>query len=169
MQNFEHYHPIYTNKFVLDWLTMSKVRDVFELRHNRHIAADSDRDIDETIVDTTGYVNNMMRLVMNNQALIWGISDKHSGEFLGMVAIWDFDHDSAMIRFEILPQHQNKGVMQSVLTRMVLFAFDELHLKKLQARTLPKNKVSVHLLEKAGFSIIKKSDTQYLHFQIEDD
>ena len=72
MNKFELYHPILTEHFALDWLTHSKVRDIFELRHDPEIAKASDRDIDATIEDTTTYVNQMMRVVMNNEALIWG-------------------------------------------------------------------------------------------------
>lgn len=38
MNKFELYHPILTEHFALDWLTHSKVRDIFELRHDPKIA-----------------------------------------------------------------------------------------------------------------------------------
>lgn len=155
MNKFELYHPIFTDHFLLDWLTMSKVKDVFELRNDAVIAEQSGRQIDQSIEETTKYVNNMMRLVMNNEALIWGISTKENRDFLGIFCIWNFDRDekSVSIRFEILRDQQRKGVMQEVLTRMTIFCFEELGLRKIKATLLKDNVATSSLLDRAGFSV----------------
>jgi ribosomal-protein-alanine N-acetyltransferase len=155
MNKFELYHPIFTDHFALDWLTHSKVLDIYKLRHDTEIAKHSGREIDATIEDTTTYVNQMMRLIMNNKALIWGISTKVEREFLGTFCIWDFDSSTgtASIRFEILRDQQRKGIMQEVLTRMTVFSFEELGLKQLRATVLKENSATCALLDRAGFSI----------------
>lgn len=155
MNKFELYHPIFTDHFLLDWLTMSKVKDIFELRHDAVIAEQSGRQIDPTIEETTKYVNSMMRLVMNNEALIWGISTKENREFLGSFCIWNFDKDeqSVSIRFEILRDQQRQGIMQEVLTRMTIFCFEELGLNKIKATLLKDNVATSSLLDRAGFSV----------------
>lgn len=43
MKKFEFYHPILTNQYSLDWLTKTKVKDIFALRsrpqlHNKSTA-----------------------------------------------------------------------------------------------------------------------------------
>lgn len=172
MQKFELYHPIYTDHFVLDWLTTSKLRDVYMLRNNAEVAAASGRDLDDTLKETTDYVNNMMRLVMNNQSLMWSVSDKESHQFLGTFCIWNFNDDktSAEVGFEILPDQQNHGIMHEVLIRMISFAFDELELTDVRGLTLPNNEVSQHLLKKAGFQLEADSpNPDYLSFHIQRD
>ncbi|MBF7129121.1 GNAT family N-acetyltransferase [Pediococcus pentosaceus] len=169
MNKFELYHPILTEHFALDWLTHSKVRDIFELRHDPEIAKASDRDIDATIEDTTTYVNQMMRLVMNNEALIWGITDQNTHEFLGTFCIWDFDQaqKSASVRFEILRNQQHKGIMSEVLRRMSIFSFEELGLEKLLATALKKNTIARTLLEQVGFSAVaSQTDNQNITLEL---
>jgi ribosomal-protein-alanine N-acetyltransferase len=156
MNKFELYHPIFTNRLVLDWLTKSKIKSIFELRHNPTIAEQVGRPIDATIEATTTYVNQMMRLVMNNEALIWGITRQSDQQFLGSFAIMDFDHDqkTATLQFELLPAYQHQGYLKEVLTHMINFSFAELGLSQINVLLPPTNQVAKPLLIAAGFTPI---------------
>ncbi len=157
MEKFEKYHPILTPHFTLDWLTASKVKDIFELRHDKKIAALSGRDIDEDIEQTATYVNRTMHAIMNNEALLWGILDRRTDKFLGTLCIWHFNDqkNTAEIRFEVLADQQNQGIMSEVLGHMSSFAFAELGLKSLYAITQAKNGASQAVLKKNHFQLDK--------------
>ena len=73
MQSFEKYHPIMSVHYTMDWLTTFKIKDIFQLRADRQIAAESGREFDQKITDTARYINRSMRLVMSNNALLYGI------------------------------------------------------------------------------------------------
>lgn len=152
---FEKYHPIMTKHYELDWLTTFKVKEVFELRHDSNIARLVNRDVDATIMDTAAHVNRVMSKIMNNDALVWGIGDKRTGEFLGTFGFDSFtvDRKNAAITFELLPSAQRQGVMSEVLSHMLSFAFDELDLQKVIATVQSANVQSVMLLKVQGFML----------------
>ena len=132
MQSFEKYHPIMSVHYTMDWLTTFKIKDIFQLRADRQIAAESGRGFDQKITDTARYINRSMRLVMSNNALLYEIKDRANGDFLGSFCIWNFSEKKtvAQVRFETLAEHQGEGVMSEVLKRMLGFAFFELGLKR---------------------------------------
>lgn len=150
---FEKYHPIMTKHYELDWLTTFKVKEVFELRHDSNIARLVNRDVDATIMDTAAHVNRVMSKIMNNDALVWGIGDKRTGEFLGTFGFDSFtvDRKNAAITFELLPSAQRQGVMSEVLSHMLSFAFDELLTDTVIAKVSRDNEASLKLLEGQGF------------------
>ncbi|GAB6092787.1 GNAT family N-acetyltransferase [Furfurilactobacillus curtus] len=153
---FERYHPIMTAHYVLDWLTMYKVKDIFALRHDETVAAMIGRNVDADLMTTTTYVNRTMSQVMNNEALIWGIGDKLTQQYLGTFSFLHFDTNRtvAEIQFELLPVIQQHGVMTEVLTHMMSFAFDELNLKRLLANVSEENRAASDLLIAQGFSAV---------------
>lgn len=154
MEKFEKYHPILTTHFTLDWLTATKVKDIYALRHDTSIAAMSGRNFDQDIKETADYVNKMMRLIMHNDSLLWGISDRKTEEFLGTFCIWNFNDDktTAEVGFKILSDHQDHGIMSEVLSHMINFAFTELKLTTLYAVTAQTNLASRTVLTKSGFT-----------------
>lgn len=77
MAKFELYHPILTPHFTLDWLTQFKVRDINVLRQQTVPG--------ESIIDTANYVNREMSTIMHDRALTWGVGDKQSDDFRGIV------------------------------------------------------------------------------------
>ena len=52
MQSFEKYHPIMSVHYTMDWLTTFKIKDIFQLRADRQVAAESGREFDQKITDT---------------------------------------------------------------------------------------------------------------------
>ncbi|KRO16261.1 GNAT family N-acetyltransferase [Lacticaseibacillus saniviri] len=165
MAIFEKYHPIMSAHYTLDWLTTFTVKEVFALRHDATIAQQSGREVDTDLTATVHYINRSMHLVMSNQALLYGIKDRETNQFLGSFCIWNFDQDlsQAQIRFELLPEVQHQGVMSEVLARMVEFAFVELGLNQLVAELPAPNSALTSLLLANHFEQIAIHDgaTQY--------
>jgi hypothetical protein len=127
---FEKYHPLLSRHYTLDWLTAAKLKDVFALRQDATQAALSGRERDDTITATARYVNHAMRLVMANQALLYGISDRRSQTFVGSVCLWQFDkaHTQAQLRLETAPGQDPVALYAEIIPRIVGFAFFELGL-----------------------------------------
>lgn len=151
---FEKYHPLLSAHYRLDWLTLFKLKEVYALRHDPAQAAQSGRETDATIEDTARYVNQAMRLIMRNEALLYGIGDKKTQVMLGSICLWQFDAalTQGQLRFEVLPAGADQAVMTEVLPRVVGFAFFELGLSQLQA-VLPANATeAIGLLTAAHFT-----------------
>mgnify|MGYP000885396150 CR=1 FL=1 len=167
---FEKYHPIMTKHYELDWLTTFKVKEIFALRHDASVAKLTNRDVDATIMDTAAHVNRVMSKIMHNDALVWGIGDKRTGEFLGTFGFDSFvaDRTTAAITFELLPSAQRQGVMSEVLSHMLSFAFDELDLQKVIATVQSANVQTVMLLKGQGFTLDRET-TGELQFKLRQD
>ena len=151
MASFEKYHPIMSAHYTMDWLTSFTVKEIFALRHDPAVAAASGRLPDDQITDTVTYVNQAMRLVMSNQALLYGIQDRLTTAFLGTFGLFDVTDNQAEVRFELLPNVQQQGVMGEVLPRMIGFAFFELGLTQLTAVVPENNPIAAHLLREHHF------------------
>ncbi|KRM71715.1 GNAT family N-acetyltransferase [Lacticaseibacillus brantae] len=151
MASFEKYHPIMSAHYTMDWLTSFTVKDIFALRHDQSVATGSGRQADAQITDTVTYVNQAMRLVMSNQALLYGIEDRLTQAFLGSFGLLEIHDQQAQVQFELLPTVQAQGVMGEVLPRMIGFAFFELGLTELTATVPAANTVAAHLLANHHF------------------
>ncbi|GAT18283.1 hypothetical protein IWT5_00556 [Secundilactobacillus silagincola] len=79
MAKFELYHPILTPHYQLNWLTNFKVKDINALRQTINP--------NESMIETATYINREMSTVMNDQALTWGVGDKQTDCFLGIITL----------------------------------------------------------------------------------
>jgi [ribosomal protein S5]-alanine N-acetyltransferase len=59
---------------------------------------------------------------------------------------------SAVLGYWMGAPHAGKGLMSAAVRAVVGFAFDTLHLNRLEAACLPRNAASIRLLEKVGFT-----------------
>jgi ribosomal-protein-alanine N-acetyltransferase len=59
---------------------------------------------------------------------------------------------SAVIGYWMGARYAGKGLMTAAVRAVVGFAFETLHLNRLEAACLPKNAASIRLLEKVGFT-----------------
>jgi ribosomal-protein-alanine N-acetyltransferase len=59
---------------------------------------------------------------------------------------------SAVIGYWMGERHAGKGLMTSGVRAVIGFAFETLHLNRLEAACLPRNTASIRLLEKVGFT-----------------
>ncbi|MGX9799339.1 GNAT family N-acetyltransferase [Pediococcus acidilactici] len=167
MKKFEFYHPILTDYYGLDWLTKTKVKDIFALRSQAQIAQLEQRAADQELTDTVAYVNQVMRLVMNNQALVWGITRRVDQQFVGIVGLTEFTADSkqATLQFTLPDVASLTSTMTEVLKRLITFAFQELELSQINANVAQENALQVQLFEEAGFSLTKTEGT-IRHYQL---
>ena len=58
---------------------------------------------------------------------------------------------SAILGYWMSAAHAGKGLMGAAVRAVIGFAFDTLHLNRLEAACLPHNEASIRLLEKVGF------------------
>lgn len=155
MKRFEKYHPLMTAHYTLDWLTAFPVKALFSLRQDHDLAVSSRRQPDSAITDSVRYVNQAMRQVMSDAALIWGIEDRQTKHFLGTLSLKNFNtlEQSVEIAGELLPEAQNQGVMTEILNYLIRFIFDELGMQRIQAITLKTQTAAHQLLTGAGFQL----------------
>jgi ribosomal-protein-alanine N-acetyltransferase len=59
---------------------------------------------------------------------------------------------SAVLGYWMGARHAGKGLMTAAVRAVIGFAFDTIHLNRLEAACLPRNAASIRLLEKVGFT-----------------
>lgn len=164
MAIFEKYHPILSPRYVMDWLTMATLKDVHTLRADVSQADLSGRTVDASLEQTAHYVNQSMRLVMSNNALLYGITAKASKQFVGSFCLWNFDAEKtqAQIRFELLPAFSHEPIFDEVMPRMVGFAFFELGLNRVFAILPQAATKEIALLTDNHFTQVPETRTRTL-------
>ena len=90
----------------------------------------------------------------NKEKYPFGIFLKTTDELIGNVALSEVmwgSLQSCFIGYFLDLQHNGKGYMAEAVDLAVKFAFDEIHLHRIEAGVMPRNHSSMRVLEKAGF------------------
>lgn len=134
MAIFEKYHPLLSAHYTLDWLTTSKLKDVYTLRADPVQAALSARAVDDSPTSTAHYVNRAMHAVMGNQALIYGVTARAPHAFVGSVALVHFDAERTHARLQVETLASDpEAFYAEIIPRVCGFAFFELGLTTVYA------------------------------------
>ncbi|MDP4087039.1 MAG: GNAT family protein [Bacillota bacterium] len=134
---------------------------------------------DPLILSFTDYPSHFEVLdvikIWNNEAynpngmIRWCIALKANNRCIGNIYIFNPHGDEASgrrmdIGYEISPQYRNNGYATEAIKRVVLFGFEKMGLKRVQAQVIPENIASIKVCEKSGF--IKEGTLRnYCHYQ----
>lgn len=140
-------------EYELRFLNTVPARQVYQLRHNRAVAALTGRQIDHDLADTARFIYQAFAAAQHGDYFTWGIMDRKTDTFYGLVQLWHFRHQAADVGYEILPQWQHQGIMRTILPQVANLAFTQLAVKYLYAVTGATNYPSRQLLETSGFQL----------------
>jgi ribosomal-protein-alanine N-acetyltransferase len=86
----------------------------------------------------------------------WVVTDKNSGEFLGLVT-FDRYHDeiNMEVSYQFSPEWWGRGYAAEVIKEIIHYAFNSLYLPKVVAETQIANRPSCSLLERVGMKLEK--------------
>ena len=87
------------------------------------------------------------------KAFVWGITLKPSDTVIGRVSLgsWAKHNNHAEVGYDLAQAYWRQGIGSEAVWAVVRFAFDVLHLHRVQAFPTLDNVASVRLLEKLGF------------------
>lgn len=119
MAKFELYHPILTPHYQLNWLTNFKVKDINALRQTVNP--------NESMIETANYINREMSTVMNDRALTWGVGDKQTDHFLGIVTLTPANDTSEKAELTITRVNDDdQALVEEIKTYMAEFSKNQL-------------------------------------------
>ena len=81
----------------------------------------------------------------------WGVQLEEAIVGTCTVASINRDHRRAELGFALAKRFWGRGLMRQALPRVVDFAFERLHLHRIEADTDPRNVASMRVLERLGF------------------
>lgn len=109
--------------------------------HSKYILRDFIKNADKDI-----YINRQLRLVVEHNK---------SCESVGMIDLFNFEphHQRSEIGIIINEDYQRKGYGNEALESLIQYAFETLHMHQLYCHIAINNLGSIHLFEKAGFTL----------------
>jgi ribosomal-protein-alanine N-acetyltransferase len=142
-----------TTRFSLRSLLNSDEAQIFQLRSSDEINLYLDREKALSIEDARDFIQKIEEGTSTNKSFFWVIAEKASGNFCGTICLWNIsiEEESADIGFELLPDHQGKGIMQEVIPLVLDYGFKQIGFRSIHAELSPRNIKSLKLLKKNGF------------------
>lgn len=113
----------------------------------------SDEDIPKDVEEAVDSIKYWGGLFYRKQSIFWTIADTKTDDLLGTIGFnnWNFHNRRAEISYDLSSKHWRKGIMTRVLNNILLFAFKDMKLYRIEARTLLDNIPSHKILEKTNF------------------
>ena len=153
-------HPfpeLQTQSFRLRKMSLKDAPEIFNLRSDERINEFLDRPKATSLDDAKKFIRKINTGIEESDWLYWGIQSDKSEKLIGTICFWNVQPDKAQaeIGFELMHEHQGKGVMSEVVKAFLKFGFESIKLKRIDAVIHPNNIRSASILEKFGF---KKSD-----------
>jgi [ribosomal protein S5]-alanine N-acetyltransferase len=151
-----HFTPfplLTTSRFILRPLTPDDAPYIFVLRTDDSVNQFLDRPKANCIEDVHEFINKITDGISKDESILWAIEFKDTPGLTGTVCLWNISWEDARaeIGYELLPQHQGKGIMQEVIPVVLKYGFEVIGLWLIMAELTMENVRSVRLLEKHGF------------------
>ncbi|WP_391119448.1 GNAT family N-acetyltransferase [Psychrobacillus sp. L3] len=162
MINYTSFPNIDTKNLLLRRIVQNDVHDLYAMRKDPSMHIFTDTKADESIEETSVYMDQMNKGVDHKKWLIWAIEHKQSNKVIGTISIWNLNKDekSGELGYGIIPAYQGQGLMQESLLSVVEYGFEQMNLEKLLAYTEECNGLSINLLVKCKFVEIGRVDEQ---------
>lgn len=156
--NFFPFPALRTERFTLRQLSHEDDDKIFQLRSNSDVNKYIDRPIAKSIEDARQFIHKINESIEKNEVIYWAICSKDNFELVGTICLWNISEDrtNAEIGFELLPQHQGKGIIHEVLPAIINYGFEAIKLKSIDGEADYNNLKSIKLMEKNGFKLHKK-------------
>ncbi len=148
-----------TERLFLRELQLEDAEEIFRLRADEKVNALIDRQTASSIDDAKEFIQKILLLSENSEAVMWAITLIDETKLIGTIVYWhiEWENNKAEIGYEMLPEYQGKGMMTEALKKVIAFGFTELGFKTITADPKAINLRSVKLLEKLGF--VRKGET----------
>ena len=142
-----------TEHFILRQLTPEDENEIFILRSDERILKYLDRSPAKSIEEAKQFIEKVNNGIKENGSIYWVVSYKNETKLVGTICLWNISKDQtkADIGFELLPDFQEKGIMQEVIPTVIDYGFNTMKLITIEGEVDPNNIKSIKLMEKFGF------------------
>ncbi len=158
----KHFLPfpvLKTERLILRQLLRSDDHEIFALRSDNNVNKYLDRKPSKSIEDAQIFIQTINENIQRNESIYWAITTKASDKLIGTICLYDIGENNlkAELGFELLPNFQQKGIMQEAIKKVIEYAIQYIRIKSIEAYTHSENQPSIRLLEKLNFK--RHSDT----------
>lgn len=138
-----------TERLMLRPLSAIDVQEIFILRSDTLINKYLDRPPCKTINDAQEFIK---KIKINNLPY-WAISQKENKKLVGTICLFNVSDElkKCEIGYELLTEHQGKGIMREAAKKIIEYSTQSLGLKTIEAYTHKDNQSSTNLLNELKF------------------
>ena len=153
-RNLKTFPVLTTERLTLRQLSASDVQEIFILRSDILINKYLGRQPSKTLEDASQFIEK----IKNNSLSYWAITQKENDKLVGTICLFDISEElkKCEIGYELLTEHQGKGIMREAAKKILQYAIQTLGLKIIDAYTHKNNQGSTTLLKKLNF---KRTDS----------
>lgn len=153
-RNLKTFPVLTTERLTLRQLAASDVQEIFILRSDTLINKYLGRQQSEALEDASEFIEK----IKNNSLSYWAITQKDNDRLVGTICLFDISEElkKCEIGYELLTEHQGKGIMREAAKKILQYAIQKLGLKTIDAYTHKDNQSSNNLLKELNF---KRTDS----------
>ena len=142
-----------TPRLTLRSLEVSDDADVFAVFSDPMVMRYWDGAVMRTSQDAMSYIDRIHHGFRRRELFQWGIADRETNRVLGTCTLTHVStiHERSEIGFAIRQERWGQGLGSEAVAAVVVFAFEELNLHRIEADVDPRNERSLRLLERLGF------------------
>ncbi len=147
--------PLETERLRLRKLTMRDAADIYEYSRDPMVAKYVLWDAHRSIGESRTYLRYMLRKYRMNEPASWGIEWKATGKIIGTIGyMWiQSENACAEVGYSLSRAFWNQGIMTEALNAVIAYAFDSLHLNRVEAIHEPENPASGAVMRKCGMKL----------------
>ena len=147
---FKNIPDLHTKRLLLRKIRISDCDDVFEYASDPEVSKYLLWSAHCTWFYTRDYLFNINLMYSKCRFYDWGI--EYCGKMIGTVGFtsFDFNNNSAEIGYVLNRRFWHNGIASEAVRRIIVFAFEELHLDKLVAKYMLENQASLRVAKAVG-------------------
>ena len=92
---FDPFPTLETERLTLRKMALTDRNDFFAMRSDPRLHVYTDTVPDETMEQTSGYLEKMLQGIAENRWIVWAIVQKQTDRAIGSVSIWNIDEAEA--------------------------------------------------------------------------
>jgi ribosomal-protein-alanine N-acetyltransferase len=102
--------------------------------------------------ETRDFIERCLKMPRGEYGMAWVILEKYNNAIIGMISLFGYStvNRKAEFGYALSPTHWGHGIMTEVSKALIMYAFTELNLVRLQATVDPENGGSTRVLKKCG-------------------
>lgn len=152
---FDRMTGLRTPRLYIRKLTLHDAADLYEYSRDPQVARHVLWDAHRSESESRAYIRYMLRRYRAGEPCSWAIEHVESGKVIGTIGFmwYQSDNNSAEVGYSLSRAYWNLGIMTEALTALLDFAFDTLHLHRVEAQHEVDNPASGAVMRKAGMRL----------------
>ena len=151
---FKKFPTIHLGNVILRDMRMNDNIAYYEYLNNENVGEYlSDEDIPRNEKEALDCVKAWGSLFYNKQGIFWTIADAKTDKLIGSIGLssWNFLNRRAELSYDLSYEYWGQGIATKAISNVLKIAFNDMMLYRIECRTMEKNIVSQHLLNKFKF------------------